>query len=142
MKNLLLGVVLVLALAACTDKRESAPEPVTGDIAAGKVIAERDCKACHGANGGGVAPGIPHLAAQRERYLLASLKEYKEGKRAHAALKDMATKMSEATCATWPRTSPACRRSPIPRRKTSNIHLPTNWARNWPLLVRLSWRRR
>lgn len=97
MKNLLLGVVLVLALAACTDKRESAPKPAAAaDIAAGKVIADRDCKTCHGANGGGVAPAIPHLAAQRERYLLASLKEYKEGKRAHAALKDMVTRMSEA----------------------------------------------
>lgn len=96
MKNLLLGMVLMLlALAACTEKRESAPKPVAADIAAGKAIAERDCKACHGANGGGVAPAIPHLAAQRERYLLASLKEYKEGKRAHAALKDMTKQMSE-----------------------------------------------
>jgi cytochrome c553 len=95
MKNLLLGIVLLLALAGCTEKRESAPKPVSADIAAGKAIAERDCKACHGANGGGVAPAIPHLAAQRERYLLASLKEYKEGKRAHAALKDMTKQMSE-----------------------------------------------
>ena len=97
MKNLLTGMVLMLAaLVACTEKRDPTPKPVTTDIAAGKTIAERDCKACHGANGGGVAPAIPHLAAQRERYLLASLKEYKEGKRAHAALKDMTKQMSEA----------------------------------------------
>jgi cytochrome c553 len=95
MKNPLLGMVLMLALAACTEKLPSAPKPVAADIAAGKTIAERDCKACHGANGGGVAPAIPHLAAQRERYLLASLKEYKEGKRAHAALKDMTKQMTE-----------------------------------------------
>ncbi len=96
MKTLLFGIVVALALAGCTDKRESAARPAAADIAAGKVIAERDCKACHGANGGGVAPAIPHLAAQRERYLLESLKEYMEGKRTHAALKDMTTKMSEA----------------------------------------------
>ena len=97
MKNLLTGMVLMLAaLVACTEKRDPTPKPVATDIAAGKTIAERDCKACHGANGGGVAPAIPHLAAQRERYLLASLKEYKEGKRAHAALKDMTKQMSEA----------------------------------------------
>ncbi len=97
MKNLLLGIVLtLLALAACTEKPGPTPKPVTADIAAGKVIAERDCKACHGANGGGVAPAIPHLAAQRESYLLASLKEYKDGKRAHAALKDMTKQMSES----------------------------------------------
>jgi cytochrome c553 len=96
MKNLLLGITLVLAVAGCTDKRESTPATAGGDVAAGKVIAERDCKACHGVNGGGVAPAIPHLAAQRERYLVASLKEYRDGKRAHAALKDMAAKMSDA----------------------------------------------
>jgi cytochrome c553 len=97
MKNLLAGMVLtLLALAACTDKGAPTPKPVATDVAAGKAIAERDCKACHGANGGGVAPAIPHLAAQREGYLLASLKEYKDGKRSHAALKDMTKQMSEA----------------------------------------------
>ncbi len=97
MKNLLPGLVLtLLALAACTDNVQPAAKPVATDIAAGKAIAERDCKACHGANGGGVAPAIPHLAAQRESYLLASLKEYKDGKRSHAALKDMTQQMSEA----------------------------------------------
>jgi cytochrome c553 len=97
MKNLFAGIVLaVLALAACTDKGATAPKAVATDVAAGKAIAERECKACHGANGGGVAPAIPHLAAQREGYLLASLNEYKEGKRAHAALKDLTKQMSDA----------------------------------------------
>jgi cytochrome c553 len=97
MKNVLAGIVLtVLTLAACTQKGEPAPKPVATDIAAGKAIAERECKACHGANGGGVAPAIPHLAAQRESYLLASLNEYKDGKRSHAALKDLTKQLSEA----------------------------------------------
>ncbi|MFY9328985.1 MAG: c-type cytochrome, partial [Georgfuchsia sp.] len=68
----------------------------TGDVEAGKVIAERDCKACHGMDGRGVAPGIPHLAAQRERFQLASLYEYKDGRRSHAALKGMVEQMSDA----------------------------------------------
>jgi len=96
MKNILLGIVLALALDGCTDNRESTPKSAAVDVAAGKAIAERECKLCHGENGGGVAPAIPHLAAQRESYLLASLKEYKEGRRAHAALKNMTTQMSEA----------------------------------------------
>lgn len=101
MKNLLIGIVLSAALVGCTDKDQSTAKPATekqaaADINAGKVIAERDCKACHGVDGKGAAPGIPNLAAQRDRYLLASLKEYKEGKRVHAALMDMAANMSEA----------------------------------------------
>ena len=66
------------------------------DTAAGKIISERDCKACHGLDGKGIAPAIPNLAAQRERYLFNSLKEYKDGQRIHAALKNMTANMSEA----------------------------------------------
>src|SRR5450830_185043 len=97
MKKSILGiVVLSLALVGCGEKKETAVNTAKGDVAAGKTLAENTCKACHGANGGGVAPAIPHLAAQRERYLLASLNEYKDGKRTHAALRDIATQMSEA----------------------------------------------
>ena len=108
MKTVLLGLVFTAALAGCSQKQEPpppakatagapvAPKPAAGDAAAGKAVAERDCKGCHGLDGKGIAPGIPHLAAQRERYLLASLREYKEGKRSHAALKDMMTNMGEA----------------------------------------------
>ena len=101
MKYLTLGIILSLALIGCTDKdmapaKTAAEKPSTADISAGKTIADRDCKGCHGLNGGGAAPAIPHLAAQRESYLLASLKAYKDGKRSHAALRDMAAHMSEA----------------------------------------------
>ena len=102
MKKILLSLLLAAALAACSKPPEpppaatAAPKAAAGDAAAGKVVAERDCKGCHGLDGKGIAPGIPHLAAQRERYLLVSLKEYKEGKRSHAALKDMMGNMSEA----------------------------------------------
>jgi len=97
MKKSILGIlVLSLALFGCGEKKDTVAKVAKGDIAAGKALAEKTCKACHGADGGGVAPAIPHLAAQRERYLLASLNEYKDGKRTHAALRDIATHMSEA----------------------------------------------
>jgi len=100
MKNTFLGLVALsaisLALAGCTDKPAPAAKTSTGDAAAGKIIAEKDCKACHGLDGKGVAPAIPNLAAQREPYLYNSLKEYKDGKRSHAALKNMTSNMSEA----------------------------------------------
>lgn len=96
MKKSILGIVVLLALFGCTESKDTAVKTTKGDVAAGKALAEKTCKACHGANGGGVAPAIPHLAAQRERYLLASLNEYKDGKRTHAALRDIAKNMSEA----------------------------------------------
>jgi len=101
MKHLLIALAVSLSLIGCSDKDRSStvPAPDTlpaADFAAGKTLAERECKGCHGLDGKGAAPGIPHLAAQSERYLLASMKAYQEGKRTHAALRDMATGMSEA----------------------------------------------
>jgi len=86
MKNIALSVVLLLALAGCSDEEAEAP----ADIAAGKSIAETRCIGCHGLDGAGKAAGIPNLGAQVEEYLLASLHAYEEGVRTHAALKNLA----------------------------------------------------
>jgi len=105
MKNIILGIVLSVTLIGCTEKKEPAKEPAAAatpekrsaaDVSAGKTIAEQACKGCHGMDGRGAAPGIPHLAAQREGYMLASIREYKEGKRTHAALKDMTGNMGDS----------------------------------------------
>ena len=101
MKQLMLAVALSASLIGCSQRNgsPSAPELETlpaADVQAGLVLAERECKGCHGLDGRGTAPGIPHLAGQSERYLLASIAAYLEGKRTHAALRDMAAGMSEA----------------------------------------------
>ncbi|MGZ5113040.1 MAG: c-type cytochrome [Usitatibacter sp.] len=101
MNRLALIVAVSAALVGCTEQKVPAAGPApakqaAADPTAGKSVAERDCKSCHGLDGKGVAPGIPNLAGQRERYLLASIKEYKDGKRSHAALKEMMTRMSDA----------------------------------------------
>ena len=101
MKHLMFAVAFSLALIGCADKEKStatpAPEPLpAADVNAGKVLAEQQCQGCHGLDGRGTAPGIPHLAAQARRYLLASMEAYQNGKRTHAALRDMAGQMSEA----------------------------------------------
>jgi cytochrome c553 len=87
-------------LVGCGDKPESlqtrGAKPIGGNAAAGKAVAERDCKTCHGLDGKGVAPAIPHLAAQRERYLLLAMTEYKDGKRPHAALRDLTKHLTDA----------------------------------------------
>ncbi|MGE5095032.1 MAG: c-type cytochrome [Betaproteobacteria bacterium] len=108
MNKLLIAAALAAALAGCSDKQATAPkagagatapaklEPGQGDKEAGRKIAETDCKSCHGLDGKGVAPAIPHLAGQRERYLLAALSEYKSGNRTHAALRQIAAHLNEA----------------------------------------------
>jgi cytochrome c553 len=94
-------MVLALVLSGCMERDQPGKSAAgaklpAADVAAGKAFAERECKACHGLDGKGAAPAIPHLAAQRERYLLAALKAYKEGKREHAALREIASNMTDA----------------------------------------------
>jgi cytochrome c553 len=98
MKRLMLGILLSLALTGCSDndaaKDKAGSKP--GDISAGKALAEKECRGCHGLDGKGVAPGIPNLAAQWDSYLLLSLSEYRDGRRSHAALRAIAGHMSDA----------------------------------------------
>ena len=94
MRHLLLAMFLSVALIGCSD--ESTPEKQTAaDVRAGKVVAEKECKGCHGLDGKGTAAGIPNMAGQRGRYIMAALQEYKEGKRVHAALRAIAADLSD-----------------------------------------------
>lgn len=93
MRYLLITAVATVLLVGCTDK--PAPLAESGaDLVAGKLLAEANCAGCHDLLGRGAAPGIPHLAAQVEEYLIASLRAYREGRRFHAALQDMTAHMS------------------------------------------------
>ena len=99
MNHLVFAVAVSLALIGCSGKDREVADRAThalpaADIEAGKLLAQRECKGCHGLDGKGAAPGIPHLAAQDEAYLLASIKAYRAGKRTHAALRDIATRLS------------------------------------------------
>jgi len=111
MNKLMLAIVLSVLLVGCKENKEPAVTPPSadktaatggkpadkspgGDVTAGKAVAERECKACHGLDGRGVAPGIPHLAAQRDRYLLLALTEYKDVKRTHSALRELAGRLN------------------------------------------------
>jgi cytochrome c553 len=89
MKTLATAIGISMALIGCSDQTG------TGDIRTGQAFADRECKACHGLDGKGAAPAIPNLAGQRERYLLAALAAYREGKRTHAALRAIASRMTE-----------------------------------------------
>jgi cytochrome c553 len=93
MKHILLAIFLSAILTGCSD--ETPQKQSAADISAGMKVAERECKGCHGLDGKGVAPGIPNLAGQRGRYIMAALKEYKDGVRIHAALRTIAGNMGD-----------------------------------------------
>ncbi len=94
MRHLFVLTVVSALLVGCSDKPTGPTEPMV-DLVAGKALANDNCAACHGLDGRGTAPGIPHLAAQSSGYLLDSLRAYKEGHRFHAALQDMTAHMSD-----------------------------------------------
>jgi cytochrome c553 len=94
MKHVLLAIFLAATLLGCSDQGAS-EKPSAADIGAGKKVAEKECKGCHGLDGKGVAAGIPNLAGQRGRYIMAALKEYKEGVRVHAALRAIAANLTD-----------------------------------------------
>jgi cytochrome c553 len=89
-----MGIFVIATLIGCAEKKESATQ--VADPAAGKKIAEKSCAGCHSLDGKGATDDIPNLAAQVQEYLVAAIHAYKEGKREHAALKDMASKLSDA----------------------------------------------
>ena len=97
MKNILIGFVMLTLIAACS--KESDPTEPVYDLAAGKAIAEADCSSCHGMDGRGATPEIPHLTAQPTQYLIEAMHAYRDGGRLHAALQDMTSGMSEADIA-------------------------------------------
>lgn len=103
MNRCAVAVLLAVVLAACTEKAPPAPPAATpkaaGNAAAGKALAERSCIGCHRADGTGAAPGIPHLVGQNEAYLAWAMREYADGKRTHAVLKEMTPQLAAADIA-------------------------------------------
>lgn len=73
MKKIILGALLASALMA-------GPAFAAGDAAAGKAKAAV-CAACHGAAGISAVPTNPNLAGQKDAYLVAQMKAFRDGKR-------------------------------------------------------------
>ncbi len=58
------------------------------DIADGKQLAVMTCVRCHGADGIGDKPDVPHIAGQRPAYLYLALEAYMNGDRTDAKMRD------------------------------------------------------
>lgn len=99
MKTLSALILLALLASACSRDSAAPTQQVTSpqaDLAAGKAIAEAKCQSCHGLDGRGTGPDIPHLGGQKEAYLLVALDGYRTGARQHAALGQLTGTLSEA----------------------------------------------
>lgn len=97
MKNILYCALVLTLLGACA--KEPEPAKPTVDIAAGKAIVKVDCSGCHAMDGRGATGDIPNLAAQPADYLIEAMHAYRDGRRQHAALREMASGMSETDIA-------------------------------------------
>lgn len=91
-------LLATLVLAACGRDQEpplrpEAPAP-QADATAGRALAEAQCVNCHGLDGRGTEPLIPHLAGQKLEYLQLALRDYRSGERAHAALQQLFSELS------------------------------------------------
>lgn len=93
-------IALAIGLVGCSKNdagtSQSEQQQPAADISAGKTVAERQCRPCHDLDGRGTGPAIPTLAGQPERYLLAALAEYKDGRRTHSALRAIIEGLSDA----------------------------------------------
>jgi cytochrome c553 len=85
----------ILLLLMCLIASSTAAVAQAGDPALGarKVGA---CAACHGVNGIGTLPENPNLAGQKEGYLLASMRAYRDGTRIHPTMKAMLGPLKDA----------------------------------------------
>jgi cytochrome c553 len=67
---------------------------VDGDIDAGKAK-YTPCSACHGANGISLSPLWPNLAGQAAPYIVAQLKDFKDGSRVDPLMTPQAMNLSD-----------------------------------------------
>ncbi|WHZ11365.1 MAG: Cytochrome c4 [Burkholderiaceae bacterium] len=69
------------------------------DPAAGKRQYDATCIACHGPGGVAVAPIYPNLGGQKEEYLAAQLKAFRDGSRPNPIMQPMAKGLSDSEIA-------------------------------------------
>ncbi len=86
MKSILMGLIAGVALVATTAN--------AGDIAAGKAKSAV-CAACHGGEGISPTPIWPNLAGQKEQYLVAQIKAFRDGTRQNAQMAPMVANLSD-----------------------------------------------
>lgn len=92
------AMVKVAAYYASLNPAQPAPgsKPVhqVNPVTAGKAAAS-GCEGCHGQGGVSSTPGVPSLAGQDPKYLVAAVKDYKSGKRKNDMMKTLVSALSD-----------------------------------------------
>jgi cytochrome c553 len=100
MKGLLSGITEPemnnIALYYALQKAARAKTPAAGDQAAGKKAAAA-CSSCHGESGVSGNPATPSLAGQDAEYLIAAMKDYKNGSRGDETMKALMASQDDPT---------------------------------------------
>lgn len=65
-----------------------------GDIKAGRKKASK-CQVCHGYDGIGKDPEVPHIAGESDIYLIRQLRAFRSGKRKHPQMSIIARSLSD-----------------------------------------------
>ncbi len=85
-----------------------------GDPAQGKILAEKNCAACHMADGNSAVATYPSLAGQHPEYMVKQLMDFKSGARKNQLMLGITATLSEkdmANVAAWMSSQPAKERS-------------------------------
>ncbi|MCW5700002.1 MAG: cytochrome c [Rhodospirillales bacterium] len=89
------GWVRALSTVAATGCFVIAANPShAGDAAAGRKKASA-CAVCHGQDGLGVRPDVPHIAGQSEIYMRAQLEKFRSGERTHQEMNIIAGDLTD-----------------------------------------------
>jgi len=92
------ALVKVAAYYASLDPAQPAaggkPVPQTDPVSAGKAAAS-GCEGCHGAGGVSSTPGMPNLAGQDPKYIVAAVKAYKSGQRKNDMMKTLVSALTD-----------------------------------------------
>ena len=89
MKRQILTVLSAVALVAASNVASAA------DAAAGKAKSAV-CAGCHGPKGISMIPTYPNLAGQKEAYLSAQIKAFRDGVRVNATMNPMVKNLTDA----------------------------------------------
>lgn len=87
------ATALALATLLC-----AGPAAAAGDIEAGRAKA-RQCRACHGLDGIGRMPNVPHIAGESEMYLVKQLRAFRSGAREDPQMGVIARDLDDADIA-------------------------------------------